>query len=54
MLMHIWKKQMTKDKSNYFPFCMNGLRAIAVVAVIIFHLDPSFLPNGFLGVDVFL
>ncbi len=32
---------------------LDGLRAIAVTAVIIFHLDPTWLPGGFLGVDVF-
>lgn len=32
---------------------IDGLRAIAVVAVIIFHLDPDWLQGGFLGVDVF-
>lgn len=30
---------------------IDGLRAIAVIAVIIFHL--GYLPNGYLGVDVF-
>src|SRR6516162_8710174 len=30
---------------------IDGLRAIAVLAVIFFHLD--FLKNGYLGVDVF-
>ena len=30
---------------------IDGLRAVAVIAVIIFHF--GFLPNGFLGVDVF-
>ena len=29
------------------------LRAISVIAVIIFHLDERWLPGGFLGVDVF-
>lgn len=32
---------------------VDGLRAIAVGAVIIFHLNPSWLPGGFAGVDVF-
>lgn len=32
---------------------IDGLRAVAVVAVIIFHLKPTFLSGGFLGVDVF-
>lgn len=29
------------------------LRALCVFAVVIFHLDSSFLPNGYLGVDFF-
>ncbi len=32
---------------------IDGLRAIAVVAVMIFHLDSTWLRGGFLGVDVF-
>ena len=32
---------------------IDTLRAIAVTAVIIFHLDPHFFPNGYLGVDLF-
>ena len=32
---------------------LDGLRAIAVAAVIVYHFAPSALPAGFLGVDVF-
>ena len=32
---------------------IDGLRAIAVLAVVIHHLQPHWLPGGFLGVDVF-
>ncbi len=32
---------------------LDGLRALAIMAVLVFHLDPSWLPGGFLGVDVF-
>lgn len=33
---------------------INGLRAVAVLAVVIYHVWPLYLPGGFLGVDVFL
>ena len=32
---------------------LDGVRAIAVVAVLLFHADATWLPGGFLGVDVF-
>ena len=32
---------------------IQGLRAIAVAMVVIYHLYPSVLPGGFAGVDVF-
>ncbi|MGO3041845.1 acyltransferase family protein, partial [Ancrocorticia populi] len=32
---------------------LDGLRALAVVAVLIFHLRPASLPGGFIGVDIF-
>lgn len=32
---------------------INGLRAIAVIAVVVFHFNSSWLPGGFAGVDVF-
>lgn len=32
---------------------IDGLRAFAVLSVIIFHINPQWLPGGFLGVDIF-
>jgi peptidoglycan/LPS O-acetylase OafA/YrhL len=33
---------------------LDGLRAVAVTAVLLYHLSPRALPSGFLGVDVFM
>ncbi|WP_397450686.1 acyltransferase family protein [Pseudomonas sp. NA-150] len=32
---------------------INGLRAIAVIAVMLFHFNPAWLPGGYAGVDIF-
>jgi peptidoglycan/LPS O-acetylase OafA/YrhL len=32
---------------------LDGLRALAVSAVLLYHADPAFIPGGFLGVEVF-
>ena len=32
---------------------INGLRAFAVIAVVLFHFNTSWMPGGFAGVDVF-
>src|SRR5579884_828639 len=39
-------------KPHYRPD-IDGMRAIAVVLVILYHLDASFAANGFVGVDIF-
>ncbi len=36
-----------------FRYDINGLRAIAVLAVVLFHFQPQWLTGGFAGVDVF-
>lgn len=37
----------------HFRKDINGLRAIAVIAVVLFHFNASWVPGGFAGVDVF-
>lgn len=37
---------------GYLPF-IDGLRAVAILAVVAFHAVPQFVPGGFVGVDVF-
>ena len=43
---------MNNNKSKYLP-SIDSLRALAVLAVIIYHVDVNYLPGGFLGVDLF-
>lgn len=47
---------MTGDQAGtrlgYIP-AIDGLRAVAVTAVILYHLWPAALPGGFTGVDIF-
>lgn len=40
-------------QNNSFRQDINGLRAIAVIAVVLFHFNASWMPGGFAGVDVF-
>jgi peptidoglycan/LPS O-acetylase OafA/YrhL len=42
----------TLSKVPYLPG-LDGLRALAVVAVMVYHADPGWLSGGFLGVEVF-
>ena len=46
------KNHKSSIKSQYRPE-IDGLRAFAVVAVIINHFNKALLPNGYLGVDIF-
>lgn len=41
-----------KTASRYRPD-IDGLRAVAIVAVIINHFNERLLPSGYLGVDIF-
>ena len=39
-------------RASYLPY-IDGLRAIAILAVFVYHLRDSWLPGGFAGVDIF-
>ena len=39
-------------KKEYIP-ALEGMRSLAVLAVLFFHLEINFFPGGFLGVDLF-
>ncbi|AYJ84953.1 acyltransferase (plasmid) [Sphingomonas paeninsulae] len=43
---------MNAPKLNYNP-ALDGIRALAASAVLLVHLNPAFLPGGWIGVDVF-
>ncbi|MGH1455603.1 MAG: acyltransferase family protein [Alphaproteobacteria bacterium] len=40
------------NQSTYIPY-IDGLRALAVMIVILFHLDIAVFQGGFIGVDIF-
>ena len=43
---------MSQVKASYI-LPLDGMRAIAILLVLVFHIEESFLPGGFIGVDVF-
>ena len=40
-------------KTNTYRLDIQLLRALAVISVILYHFKFSFVPGGFVGVDVF-
>lgn len=43
---------MLRSKHHFIPE-IQGLRAVAVLAVLLYHIWPTILPGGYVGVDVF-
>jgi peptidoglycan/LPS O-acetylase OafA/YrhL len=46
-------KAIEPTKPNSYRPEIDGLRAVAVIAVIINHVNKELLPSGYLGVDIF-
>ncbi len=47
-----WRRE--KSAKNHYVYGVDGLRTLAVVGVIVYHLLPTVMPGGFLGVPIFL
>ncbi|MFD2688837.1 acyltransferase family protein [Streptomyces phyllanthi] len=45
--------ELTPARPSSYLHGLDGVRAMAVVLVVVYHVAPSWLPGGFLGVDVF-
>jgi len=45
--------RLNQDRGGGFRPEIQGLRAVAVLAVVVFHIWPSAAPGGYVGVDVF-
>jgi peptidoglycan/LPS O-acetylase OafA/YrhL len=44
---------MTTNTNNFYRADIDGLRAIAIISVVMFHMVPEYFAGGFAGVDIF-
>ena len=43
----------SRSQASGYRADIDGLRALAVVSIVLFHLDERWVPGGFVGVDIF-
>ena len=47
----------TPNKTNHlgetYRRDIDGLRALAVMPIVVFHIHPQWMPGGYVGVDIF-
>jgi peptidoglycan/LPS O-acetylase OafA/YrhL len=48
-----FRTQAWKNDRNAYRADIDGLRAVAVISVVMFHAAPAVFPGGFVGVDMF-
>ncbi len=53
IVLQLYLLEASKDSSHKYIPGIDGLRAVAVLAVMLFHIKPSLIPGGFSGVDIF-
>jgi peptidoglycan/LPS O-acetylase OafA/YrhL len=46
-------KESNSQRQHLYLKHIDGLRALCVLGIFVYHLNPAWLPGGFLGVDVF-
>lgn len=50
------RRDTTSESASKPCYCLcglDGLRALAALAVLVYHVAPSWMPGGFMGADVF-
>ena len=47
------KSPAARSPRSHYVGALDGLRVLAILAVLVYHANPSWLPGGYFGVTVF-